>query len=75
MLHVCVQRFDVMFLGKVWGTKHGLSRVISQIFLTLTINKIINHIKIDITKFIIKQIIIICNSFYLKYFTFIYIVG
>jgi hypothetical protein len=52
--------------------------VTSQTFLTLTINSKKNKkdqsCKIDITRFIIKQIIIICNSFYLKHLTFINII-
>ena len=45
------------------------STLIGQIFLTLTINrkklKKINHV-IDVTRFIIKQTIIICNYFNLN---------
>ena len=51
--------------------------VLGQLFLTLTINinKIKNQsYKIDITRFIINQTIIIYNFFYLKYFIFIDIV-
>mgnify|MGYP003702305239 CR=1 FL=1 len=52
--------------------------MISQTFLTLTINSKKNKkdqsSKIDVIRFIIKQTIIICNSFYLKHLTFIDII-
>ena len=54
------------------------SIVLSQAFLTLTINskkKKDQSCKINVTRFIIKQTIIICNSFYLKHLYFIDIVG
>ncbi len=50
----------------------------SQTFLTLTINikknKKYRSCKINVARLIIKQTIIICNSFYLKHLTFIDIV-
>ena len=51
--------------------------MLSRSFLTLTINnkKKDQLCKIDVTRFIIKQIIIICKSFYLKYLIFIDIIG
>jgi hypothetical protein len=53
------------------------SMVTSQTFSTLTINrkKKDQSCQIDVTRFIIKQTIIICNSFYLKHLTFIDIAG
>lgn len=35
----------------------------------------INHVKINVSRFIIKQTTVICNSFYLNHLTFIDIVG
>jgi hypothetical protein len=51
--------------------------VTSQTFSTLTINskKKDQSCQIYVTRFIIKQTIIICNSFYLKHLPFIDIAG
>ncbi len=47
----------------------------SQTFLILIKNKKDQSCKIDVIRIIIKQTIIICNSFHLKHLTFIDIVG
>ncbi len=54
------------------------SIIVSQTFLTLTINskkiKKSQSCQIDVTRFIIKQTIIICKSYYLKHLIFIDII-